>query len=120
MAEVDVADVLEYAADVVLPRDGWCQNEMVSPDGRVCLSGALARAALELTEDVGCPEEIWSKYTSGAYDLWGRSLLAVEKTVDVEAVGWVPEWNDAPGRTEGEVSDALRLTAKGLRNEAVV
>jgi hypothetical protein len=29
----------------------------------------------------------------------------------------LPEWNDANGRTIGEVVDALRMTAKTLRND---
>jgi hypothetical protein len=40
-------------------------------------------------------------------------LAEVTKTFNVDGV---PTWNDAPGRTEGEVFDMMLHAAKSLRN----
>jgi hypothetical protein len=97
-----LAEVLDKTVEV-LERDGWCQGAFESARGERCAVGAIRRAARELQGA--------SLRTVGA-----RAAFA--KYIGVGTLD-VVEWNDTKGRTAAEVIDALKHTAKKLRNEAV-
>lgn len=94
------ADLLDLAADVIETR-GWCQRAWEDPEGKVCLLGAI-NVADQLIHN-GRLSSVGEEATT-----------AVRRHLN----GFTLIWNDWPGRTEFEVIDALRLTAKDLRNEA--
>lgn len=77
----DVVAVLVRAKERIVER-GWCQNTLESHDGRLCLMGAL-----------GEPEDL---ATSRAWEC-----------VECVTTEFFELWNDAPGRTEADVLDAL-------------
>lgn len=49
------------------------------------------------------------------FDTGTKALTAMGDHLGVDSV---VEWNDAPGRTRQEVIDAMKETAKGLRNKS--
>lgn len=100
--DLDVADVLEAAAEVIEVK-GWCQKESVDGEGRVCVLGAVQSADL-----------------LNRHPLTVRAMRALRNRLGLVQNYDVIAWNDRPGRTEGEVLDLLKHTAKDLRNEATV
>jgi hypothetical protein len=101
-----VADILERAADLIEPEGKWTQQFYArdASGSRVpeytanavcwCASGAILRTAGD-----------WTSTECGA----AHRFL-------VSAVGAsIPEWNDAPGRTQAEVVSALREAAAKAR-----
>jgi hypothetical protein len=88
------ADVLNQAADY-LEQHGWIQGGLGTPDGPRCVAGAIGG----LERGRFC--EAWLAFT--------RYLKPEHPAT----------WNDAPGRTKGEVVAALRAAAllEAGRNE---
>jgi hypothetical protein len=96
-------------AIVVLDRDGWSPNGWDGIGKCRCMVNALSRASTELGLD-------------------GHGVEAVEAIAEHLALApvdpnhvWstVGRWNDAPGRTFTEVTDALEASATGREAEAV-
>ncbi|MGW2920320.1 DUF6197 family protein [Streptomyces angustmyceticus] len=109
MADIDIPAVYERAADHI-DRVGWIQGNLYDRAGgmpfnlcRVCAVGAI-NIALN-----GSPR--FPSYGIDAHDVVQplREALGCEEMAD---------WNDAPGRTQAEVTAALRDTAAALRTEA--
>lgn len=108
-----MADKLDEAAKAI-ETHGWSKGKLVSPEGGLCLWGAIARVTGE------------AKYASLAYP----ALAAVGKYLATE--GFVPPtessltesavlailWNDCSDRTQSDVVVALQKTAIGLREQA--
>lgn len=103
---MEPADVLEQAADLLESGQvPWNQYGMLKgqdwhPHGA---------CALEVMSKVGGPREVY---------YLARFQLAEHLA---KTHGWtlgVGSWNDARERTLGEVVDAMKQTAKGLRNGA--
>lgn len=93
----ETAAVLHRAADLLEER-GWCQHTTRDDtDGRICAVTAVSDAALEFSAD---PRE---------------AVAAVVRHVcapgDSRVRGALARWNDAPGRSRREVTDALRGAA---------
>lgn len=92
------SELLDASADRVL--QGWTQGKIRDRDtGAVCASGAMA-------EVIG--------------NSWNLVIMdCVVKASDemIHQIGFndIPAWNDMPGRTAGEVADAMRTAAKVLR-----
>jgi hypothetical protein len=117
----DLADVLEAAADV-LAVEGWIQGKLHDQNG-YCAIGALNKAAgyeeACFNYQIGLNEGernhiIWTicKTTDAAQE-------ALIKHLNLNAGGdedCIPFWNDAPGCTAEIVIDAMKHTAKDLRN----
>lgn len=105
-SEMDTASVLEKAAELLEEPGAWTQGALgrdVDGDPVVvpqlaacmCVHGALAKAAGK----------------SRLY-LWPTgAVLALQEAVRANVVAW----NDAPGRTQAEVVEALRLAAQEWR-----
>jgi hypothetical protein len=103
-----IAEDYENAADI-LDTDGWQQGNFGHPGVPGCLAGALRKAA---GQRLGNPFQV----------IWSFDWHAASKALGLPApTGIVPvpliAWNDAPGRTKGEVQDLLRTAAKKLREE---
>jgi hypothetical protein len=98
----EVADILDRAHDELLQR-GWNQGDYEAEDGRVCLLGALAHAT-----DIPAHQ----LFHSGNGACYAAFALAARLPCII------PDWNDAAERTEDEVFDLLRNTAKAEREEA--
>ncbi|QCX81169.1 hypothetical protein C9F11_37930 [Streptomyces sp. YIM 121038] len=112
----DVADALDRAADHI-ERYGWAQGALYdgrqaegapTSECRVCAIGAINTAVY------GSPS--YPAYDSPHHDLallaerWLRVYLQLDTVT-------LPEWNDALGRTQEQVVQAMRDTAKRLREE---
>ena len=91
------------AAEIIRER-GWCQKETRDPDGRVCLSGAIHDAIIELYG--------WQPYPDPHFDAAKALVLSridykppagngLAYTVALTA------WNDSSSRTEEEVLRCL-------------
>lgn len=97
----DIAQVLDRAHDELLVR-GWCQNRGGTPDGRVCLFGAVGVVTgAAVAKFIG---EVDSRFTAASDSLQAQHFTA--------------NWNDEPDRTIDDVLDAYRITAKQLREDA--
>ncbi len=94
-----VADLLDDAADLI-ERDGWAQGWLRDPDGRLCPGGAIVVADVAGSQILACRSPLVQAGLSAARDTIGGALTG---------------WNDAEGRTEQQVLDMLRTTAKRQR-----
>lgn len=114
MADIDIPAVLDRAADHI-DRVGWHQGDLYNPidwdemaalDCRVCAIGAInvALHGTPLFSDVQGEAEA-NDIATKVEDFLG---------LGEELLGW----NDEPGRTQAEVTGALRDTAAALRAEA--
>lgn len=100
------ADVLRHAALLIEER-GWCRADRQSPDGQLCIVGAIELAQFGSVHELGDIDGVPSEQID-PFALPGA--MAVEKYLGLEARGtW--GWNDAPGRTAAEVIAALRAAA---------
>lgn len=97
--ELDGPAKLLLKAAAVIERDGWCQNDIQTFDGRVCLAGAVKRAA-----GVPLHNFVWDEESEEAMDRMNRQALQ-EGFVDA------PRWNDMIGRTKEEVVAKLCAVA---------
>lgn len=100
------ADDLDAAADILIT-DGWCQGQYSDEQGRVCALGAIGKAIIgnaygHLTSDATAE----ARY---------QAAIGAVAAYRADSVYGIPEWNDEPGRTEDDVHDLLRNTAKQLR-----
>jgi hypothetical protein len=100
---MNVADILEKAADLIEPEGAWTQGAYSSDDLDCtcrCLVGAIA-SALD-TDEFGA--EKWIVRNRIATRFFGR-----------EREGWLISWNDSPERTQAEVVAKLREAAAEAR-----
>lgn len=103
-----IADDLDAAADILIT-DGWCQNGFSDDEGRVCALGAIGRATLGDAYPflVDKPADQRERYYVACWEI----------SEQVPHHNHVPIWNDDPKRTEDDVHDLLRDTAKQLREQ---
>lgn len=87
---MEVQKICDEAA-AILEKSGWCQEDYFRGE-RVCLIGALMRAAL--AAGVTCKDEGWNEIL--------RSVSRRAGTVQLY------RWNDHPDRTKEEVIALLR------------
>ena len=90
------------AAASYIETHGWCQNEFETPDGRVCLYGALAKVTSSLEDRYRAALRLGKKHM----------LLLNYVTVPTP----IQVWNDHISRTVGEVISLLREAAKNEQN----
>lgn len=113
----DPADLLEDAA-ALLEQYGWCQQELVSLDGRRCLVGSIRHATFNWAKQNAAydPED-----TANVWDLEEnlRNLVRNRIPITFPSNDQYTEviWNDSEGRTADEVIDLLKHIAKDLRNQ---
>jgi hypothetical protein len=85
-----VAKILTDAADLIDAK-GWTQGVDRSPDGCYCLRGAL--------------------FTVAEHSSTIDRNAACDAVVRAIGRPWIALWNDAPIRTQAEVTDMLRAVA---------
>lgn len=104
-----LADALDAAADRII-LSGWAQHVDVDYDDRVCTLGALwGMHQDEATESVVCDVD-------GTLAILAAQRLRTHLNTTQAYLGVsISAWNDRPERTEDEVIEELRLTAKELR-----
>jgi hypothetical protein len=89
----DVQRVLLRAAEIIEER-GWCRAAYIE-NGRLCAVGAIATAA-----------------EGNAFSLAPRVERAIRSFNDfIGGSVRIEAWNDAPGRTQSEIVNALRSAA---------
>lgn len=123
--DTQAADDLDAAADVITEH-GWCQGSLIEPDGRMCAEGAILRAVLGdeaaygarfmrqvvLETAVSKLGEVWPEaYYRHASRIWAAAS-ALRHHLEASHVY---RWNDEPGMTQDQVTDAFRHAAKGIR-----
>lgn len=91
-------DLFDTAADLI-EQNGWEQG--FDRKSGLCVDDALCKAARKLVTGLGI------------IDL--APIVKAQIGLDDTDVLWA--WNDAPERTEQEVLDALRGTAKAVRRQ---
>jgi len=101
------ADVLEEAADI-LETLGWCQGASRLPTGERCLTGAIDEAIQRFHRGR------ISHAVPAVYAIC-RRMGYLRSSGEARAEKLIM-WNDANDRTQAEVVDELKLTAKDVRN----
>ncbi len=119
------ADILEIAADLYESETvNWCQRAWVRPSPlgvNACAVGAMSLAdgfTWQQNVTLGT-ERIIGIHGS---DQLREAVKALEEHLSNEFDtfhGSIPRWNDADDRTKEEVIEAMKETAKGLRNREV-
>jgi hypothetical protein len=99
-----IATLLDAGADYI-DAHGWTQRSLAC-DGKVCARGGMFYALVEARKDLG---ERVAGIDSGI-------ILAAESALS-KHVGCasIPHWNDTPGRSQEEVTQAMRDCALKLR-----
>jgi hypothetical protein len=98
VSKLSVADVLERAANLIEPEGAWTKEDYVGPSGTCwCVLGAIKRAG-DFANDLNPAAEAL------------RAALGV-------GYGGIPDWNDAPERTQDEVVAKLREAAALAREQ---
>lgn len=93
-------EIFDKCADDISRDGGWIQKtvgEWDLPDTPVCALGALARHA----------------YSAHDYRFYDNHATFLDNTAG--GPGKTVPYNDAPGRTAGEVADLFRQCAKRIR-----
>ncbi|WP_329623394.1 hypothetical protein OG357_25685 [Streptomyces sp. NBC_01255] len=101
--QIAVAEHLELTA-LVIERYGWAQRSLRSTSGRRCILGAQA-----VLYRLGYGDETTARAAGARLQdvLAGRGITQP-----------FPGWNDAAGRTEGEVLHLIRTAANNARRNA--
>jgi hypothetical protein len=123
MSDIDIADVLEKAADDIAT-NGLAKRELENEIGQHCAIGAIAQAlgAVFYQGEI----DLDGSFDPASIDAAATALLpqlpAPPLSFDYVYGGgdWncVVNWNNHPDRTADEVVEAMRQAAKDLRNEA--
>lgn len=97
-----IADMLDEARALI--EKGWCQTTYSDGDG-FCPVGAINQVIHGNAEN---------DETTAA---WANAVLALEGAIGRDAYIGLPNWNDAPERTQAEVIEAFRKAAELARAE---
>lgn len=118
MDNAAIADVLDRAANLIEPEGAWTQgaysrdqNGNASGD-RVAVGKQVCWCAMGALGKVSC------KGHFRVYEYGTVTRKACEILEHVIGDDDIPEWNDAPSRTQTEVVAAFREAARLSRNEA--
>lgn len=132
---MSVSETLSKAADLI-EAHGWVQFKEHTYDGRMCLRGAVALAAgvkqwrqivlaeesesweCAVTEDVSSDPGGVETFTKATRALLEHNPALGNLRPEEHPVGFLEDWNDAPGRTKEEVVQMLRATAELTRQPA--
>lgn len=108
--EKQIADVLDGAADAIIEH-GWTQHHAMDTEGRICLVGGVCVATgIPLTRGQIAPD--WE-----AIEANPLANAAFETLKRLPFLTPTPTcWNDNRSRTEDDVHDTLRTTAKVKRD----
>jgi hypothetical protein len=108
------SEVLETAADIV--EAGWLQGDMHSADGtQHCAVGGIECAVHRLQHRLGPFSTSREALAARGEATVLASMTLDDLVTDDDELTSVPRWNDANGRTQQEVVDAMRKAAKLAR-----
>ena len=108
-AQVDEVGKVLLDAAAILERDGWCQGEILSFDGRRCALGAIGEAAGAFP--VG-DKILFDDVRPGTGQLYLDVTERLRKSLGLGEIG-IGFWNDRPERTQETVVEALTRAAYG-------
>lgn len=110
MTPEEIAEVCEDTADIL--EGHWVQGAWyVGENQSMCIEGAMAAAlGLAATGDLSLSD--FGDSSRRRVLLSCPVYRAVQDTLDLDSEDELPNWNDTDGRTEAEVVDVLRATAK--------
>jgi hypothetical protein len=101
-----IPEVLIEAADL-LDEKGWCQHRYIAPDGRMCVRGAIGKAAgiydPELT--ITAPREVCDLYSGAS---WALTQYLIGRKILSEDINELIGWNDYLCQDKEQVTTALR------------
>jgi hypothetical protein len=103
-AQVKTSQQILLNAATILERDGWCQGELHSPDGKHCMIGAFDLSVFELDLSF-----------SDGYTVRQKAMNAIKTKI---GAAHIPTWNDQVARTKEEVIAKLREAAQSLETNA--
>lgn len=111
MTELHPSDVIENTADYI-EEHGWTQRHMIDSEGKVCILGGFCLGVTNIFTSNTTEAVHAAKYAVAiaVWDAWRPGARCHATTSGV-----ISSWNDAEGRTEQEVLDILRKTAKEQR-----
>ncbi len=98
--KIDTAGEILLAAADIIERDGWCRHRLQDPLGRMCLYGAIIRAANERNRCSAFPEGFGIKRLE-------KYLFAGDKHPALN----IADWNDQVCNSKEEAVQALRRAA---------
>jgi hypothetical protein len=119
---ISVPDLLDEVADEVSLPDGWLQEDLGDYEsllGPVCAMGGIYRVMLRhgvpwyTHNDQNAYVLPVADYINEHPDEYGEYVSRIPGLRAYSIVGY----NNAPGRTAGEVADLFRTVAKHLREE---
>jgi len=120
---ISVPDLLDEVADEVSLPDGWLQEDLGDYEsllGPVCAMGGIYRVMLRhgmMPYRMGGGQNAYTlpvaDYINEHPDEYGEYGSRIPGLRAYSVVGY----NNAPGRTAGEVADLFRTVAKHLREE---
>lgn len=99
---MNVADILDRAADLIEPEGAWIQGFFSNRCGGHCMAGAILEVA-DLTDISTLRVAV-------------EAVLPAPPEERAERITW---WNDEPGRTQAEVVAKLREAAAKARLQAI-
>lgn len=109
---MNVAQTLEAGAQYI-DDHGWCQGRMLGPNNKVCALGAIAEVTALMSSDgvmrgdvraYSKAKAVLTEYLHRAYGTGRTGML-------------ITEFNDALGRSQMEVTSAMRAAAALWRAE---
>jgi hypothetical protein len=112
--DIQAADILEQAAGLI--RDvGWCQGRAVryAPDGTNKIDGYCAIGAIQHVALSGVRSDLQQAASDAAFHAQDHLKRCLGLNLNLMSI---PGWNDADGRTQEEVVEAMLHAAKELRN----
>lgn len=90
--EIDSVGTVLLKAAAYIEEHGWCQNSLITDDGKVCAMGAIHMIC-------------------GGGLLPCPTFYAAKERLEQCTESLLSKWNDTPGRTKEEVIAALRAAA---------
>lgn len=113
MTQQETAAQLCFDAAAYMEEHGLCKSNLGTPDGRVCVRGALNMA------DHGTP------FCDGGGRCWAPDhtspvVLAADDRLTKRLGFESAAWNNMPERTQDEVVDELRATGRDLLADSSV
>lgn len=109
---MDTPELLDKAADYI-DTHGWNQGGYENYEtGEVCAAGAICKA---FESSYAVTTNLDEELVQSAFEAVDNQLEGFSKLPYPLKHQNIASYNDTPGRTQGEVTDLLRTTAKKLR-----
>lgn len=117
---MNVPDLLDEIADEVSLPDNWLQKSLGDWNqeaGPVCAMGGIYRILLRHGIGIGAQESFYGPIGIYILEHPDEYIDSTHMKLRIGLASQLVEYNNAPGRTAGEVADLFRTVAKHLREE---